>query len=102
MFSRPIAAAQRKFILRCAYFDLTLRPTGPPMQLSTRVSTGVKQPEREFDYSLSCVGEVKNEWSLYLLNQYAFIASTASNLPFFTSAKFRELGQNPLENIVRL
>jgi hypothetical protein len=56
MFPRPIAAAQVKFvILRCAYVDLTLRPNGPPMQLSTRVSPGVKQPEHEFEYPFSSV-----------------------------------------------
>jgi hypothetical protein len=89
MFPKPIAAAQRKFvILRCAYFDLTPRPTVPPMQLSTRVPPGVKRQEREIDYSFSSVAEVKNEWNLFLLTQYAYIASTASNLPFLILLNF--------------
>jgi len=49
---------------------------------------GIKRPEREFDYSVSSVADVKNEWSLFLLTQYAFISSTASYTPFLLLLNF--------------
>jgi len=92
MFSSPSAASTENvcYFKMCVYWLHWFgSETGcAAKQLSTRVSSGIKRPEREFEYSVSSVIAVKNEWGLFLLTQYAFIASTASNLPFLLLFNF--------------
>jgi hypothetical protein len=89
MFSRPTAAAQRRF----CYFNKCLCWLGSETHraaypIEYRGFPGVKRPQRESDYSVPSAAEVENEWSLFILTQYPFIASTGSNLQFLLQLNF--------------
>ena len=67
----------------------------PRIQISLVViSTGVKWPGREADYSLPFSVEIKSEWSCTLFPLYDVLAYTGTNVPSPFLGAFAKLSES--------